>query len=643
MGLSVGLDVGAHHVRAIAVRPGKGGLRIVAHGTVPRFAEDGTERSLTTVVAELAELLPLSRPAAASVTDIEVLARFISVAPLPPARLHRLLRLELAPDEGQPIPAMDAIRLAVGGDDLFFLGLIAETGAVKLAQNELLRAGVRPGSVSWGPVALAATASRMTFNDERLVLAVDIGVNGTDVALVGEGRLLACRRLAVGGELFTQALLDAGLTHQQAEQAKLAGSWARSPQPADPGLDLSAPAQSDSLDLTFEDPVASEPAQPGQAVDPSAADDLGPQLTRPAEMLYGQLATTITFFKAQLKRSELPVGRVLLCGGGAGLRGLDGYLSRRFQAPVERLDPFTVCTGDDLPSEPWRWARAVGLALAGCADVPRADLRPEAELRAEAWRRRLAWPFVAAGLLLVAGAGLGYDLSERVDRDRREAELLERAVAEHRKLSEELASLDAERNALGEDLRAIAGRIHAARDLLYTVKLLKEQTQTSRELWITSLETVGIGRSDGGGDDASGAAPAASSGRLLGSGKAAARHDSLIDRGAVDIAGRVRFDVKKSDPELVAFREDYQKALQTWKTPEGTTLFREVKLTNTNLVHFEKPKAGDGGEFPFRFRCKFQATSLEAGSEPAVAPQSEPQADPAPPAQPRRMQSGGTP
>lgn len=665
MAQTVGLDIGIHHVRAVALRGGT----VAACASVARRNEDGTERPLANVLAELGESLPIARADAVASSELDVLARFLHLAPLPPARLNRILRLELSPEEG-PAPTMDVVRLAGEGDDLSYLGLVVDTAAVRLLQAEMARGGARARTISWGPMALAAAASRVPLEGDQLALVVDIGATGTDVALVAAGRLLACRRLAIGGEQFTQVLVDGGMSVSDAERAKrasapiLPSTPAPAPAAAMPvqlpaevpaeaalpliddgdGLSLDLPPEPASpapvepaaeLELLLDDEPAM-PRSPGKTTVAMASLSLGPQLTRAAEMLYGQLATTLAFFKAQLKRSELAPAKVLICGGGASLTALESYLARRFQVAVERWDPFAGMTGAP-EREPWLWARALGLALAATsADVPRIDLRPEADTRREVWRRRLVWPWVAAACLLMAGTIGAMGLSEQVERDRTEAELLERAVEEHKRLTADLAKLDAERDALREDLRAIAGRVYAARDLLYTVRALKEQTRESKELWVTSLETVGIARDDG---DAGTVTTPAPGGRLGSSGRAASapRRDSLIDRGAVDIAGRIRFDIKKTDPQMVAFRERYQTALSEWTMPEGARLFRDVRLTNSRLDRFEKSGANaDAGEFPFRFRCYFQATSLDAvvGAEPSAPlsdakPGSE---EPAPPA-----------
>lgn len=644
MATAVGLDIGARGVRAIALD----GTRLAGHAEVPRLNDDGTERPLATIIAELAAALPLGRPIAAS-SELEVLARFLHLAPLPAERLERIIRLELSPDDG-PVPAMDTVRLAVPGDDIVHLGLIAQTADVRMLQNDVQRAGVRLRALSWGPLAVAAVGMRADLDGDQIALVVDIGTAGSDIALVQSGRLLACRRIAIGGQAFTQALVDSGMTPAEAERSKCAPPAAPAapilaptapapavpPAPADDGLELpglddgvgpavaleaptppAAPFEAEA-ELVLDD-APSIPRAPGSATMQMGSSTLGPALSRAAEQLYGQLSTTLAFFRAQLKRNDLAPARVLLCGGGAGLAALEPYLARRFQVPVARLDP-CAGLGGSAPADAWRWARAVGLALqAAGGDAPVADLRPEAELRREAWARRLVWPWVAAACLLASGAVAAIGLSERVGRDEAEAVLLERAVADHKRLSAELAALEAERNALQEDLRAIAGRIYAARDLLYTVRALKELTGEAKELWITKLQTVAIGR-----DDAEvPSLPTTGTRWKPGQPAAQPRKDSLIERGAIDLSGRVRFDTAKTDPDLVAFSEKYQRDLQEWRTPEGTPLFRTVDLTNRVIERAAGSVAGkEGGEFTFTFRGIFPATSL--AGEGAAKPEPEP-------------------
>ena len=73
--------------------------------------------------------------------------------------------------------------------------MVADTGAVRLLQGELARAGIRPRSLTWGPLALSAAAQRLPLGDEELALVADIGVHGTDVVLVGAEQIARKRAM----------------------------------------------------------------------------------------------------------------------------------------------------------------------------------------------------------------------------------------------------------------------------------------------------------------------------------------------------------------------------------------------------------------------------------------------------------------
>ncbi|MEK7413837.1 MAG: hypothetical protein AAB263_11035 [Planctomycetota bacterium] len=606
---SIGLDIGSHHVRALALRSGKGGPTVVGHASVARRNEDGTERSLTTVLAEVHEKLSIPSPYAVASSEIEAMPRFIQVAPLPPDRLQRLLRLELAPDDGQPFPAMDALALSSEGDDINYLGLVADSAVVKLFQAELGKAKIHPQTISWGPIALAAAAHQLELPDQQMALVIDIGANGTDVALIGSGRLYACRRLGLGGEMFTLALVDAGLTPQRAERSKIAGDYQR---PVPGQLPSATPdatvERTGELDFALDDGVVESIAAPGEATVAMATTTLGPQLTRAAETLYSQLATTLAFFKAQLKRKDLAISQVFLCGGGSALIGLPEYLGRRFQVPTTQWDPFTGLAGK-APEEPAQWARAYGLALAGCADVPRIDLRPESDLRRELWRRRLIWPFVAAACMLIAGAIVVMGFSSQVDRDSGEISRLDHAVKEHKRLTGDLTKLKEERLALSEDLRAIAARVYAARDVLYTLRALKELAGPAhQQIWVTELTTKEVGKDDVEGAPMTGPAPPT----RLSVAPRTPQSESLISRGGVRITCRVKTDTVKTAPERDDIRRKYRDELRQWKSPDGSLLYSEVLDADvserTKIKHSLEKIPED--EFVFALYCKFPETSL---------------------------------
>lgn len=600
MARTLGLDIGNRWVRAVVLD----GDRLVAHAAASRRGADGAERPLATVVAELAAGLPAARPVVAS-SELEALARFLHLAPLPPERLARVLRLELAPEEGEAACA-DALRLAVEGEDIAFLGVVAPAERVQELLRGLGRASVRPAALAWGPLALAAAAARQV-EEGALVLVADVGEQGSDLALVGAGRVLAARRLPLGVQQFIHALVDAGCEPARAE-ARLAEPLLGPESPFDDADEGETLIVLESGTVTRRRagadamPALELPEEP-QALREAAA------LRRAADAYATQLATALAFFRAQLRQRELQPAELWLCGGGSLIPGLAEHLAERLQLPVVRWDPAAGLAGA-VPEQPGLWARAIGLALPEPA-FSRLDLRPEREAVREAWRGELLWWWVAAAALLVAGIAAAGGLWARAERAARAAEQHAAAVAEQRRLSGELAALEAERDALREDLRAILGRIYAARDLLYTVRALKEQTGEARELWVTELRTFGVGA------EPAEAVPAGGAGRLApGRAAALARRDTLVERGGIELAGRVRFDAKKADTEMVAFIERYQRALAEWRMPDGTPLFRHVVLKNRRTERKDE-------EFSFRFHCFFPFASVTSeqlaagGEEPA--------------------------
>jgi hypothetical protein len=338
---------------------------------------------------------------------------------------------------------------------------------------------------------------------------------------------------------------------------------------------------------------------PGAATVTMARRQLGPELTRVAEALYGQLASSVAWFRSQLKRDRLPLAKVLLAGGAAATPGLAEYLERRFGCPVAVFDPFATVAGEP-PADRHAWAVAVGLALTdprlGGSHAVALDLRPEGLVRRELVRRHLIWPWVAAAALVAATIFAGWTLLAH-QRSLEETRLAwVDYQARHEKLSAELAAVGKEEAALGEDLRAIASRIWAGRDLLYTVRALKERTLESKELWVTGLETVGIAS-----DEPS---------------KPGAMVDSAIGRGAVLITGKIKFAAADTDTGRNAFLTAWKDWITAWKpAPDAPALFARSTMVNWDPRHKEKVgkdgKVADEGEFSFTARFDFQPTALD--------------------------------
>jgi len=753
----IGLDIGHHTVRAVALRQTGNRYQLLAHAAIERRDAEGMVRPMAVALGEIDSLMNFSGPACVSISDLAALVRYVATIPLPPERLARLLRLELLQTLDGGELAADTFAVPLAGDEIIHCCVLVQPPQVYDALKELKTAGIAPGRIHFAPMAMYnSTVVDPPVVDEEIALLVDIGAQATGVALFGERRLLACRQLAIGGDTFTAALTGPTTSAAQAEQLKCVGQPAAGAPaaPSAPSASPEEPAASgppsaaapegasqaraatstsintgalstvSSTSLLFDDQeplvlseepppapaklleIADEPltslqidapwldhdndggvqaATPASAATPSApvaapdahampsaanpvvaagppeSEDfvklldeglqapgtatmaharvsLGPELSRVAESLYAQLASSVAWFKTQIHARNLTVTKVFLVGGGAGLQGLDGYLERRFGVPVTVYDPLAAIDGA-VPERGYEWATAIGLALSSARGAVSLDLTPDQLLRRQAWTNRLVWPLVAAACLLMTGIFTGWTLLDQQAVDRESLAAYALYHQEYDKLKGQLDELQAEKEGLSEDLRSVASRLYAGRDLLYTVRALKERTLLSKELWITKLETVDISQ------DAAVREPTTAT-HSLGAGAPAAskgaRHDSAIDRGAVDVTGFVNFGSAPKDTQLNAFFEDYKNWVADWRpAPDAPPLFRpQTVRVLRHLIEPNRDKAKpvpgeEEGKFPFELRFYFQPTELaqitsereaQAVPQSKQAPQQNPQA-----------------
>jgi Tfp pilus assembly PilM family ATPase len=679
---AVGLDIGHHTVRAVALRRDGRSFAVTGFGEVRRRGEDGEARPLADIITDLKKQVALGNSPCVAHGDLTTLVKYVGTIPLPPDRLQRLLRLELLQAIEATELAADSFPVPLASDELIHCCVLTQPASAYEALSGLKAVGIEPVALHVAQAAVFnATVPLPPIQDDDLALLVDIGATSTNVALFGDRRLLACRQLPIGGDTFSSALsggegpvttaieqrLRSGegmvsafaATKTEAKERKpasaepaaskaeisgqfefqddhpqnddsplvLADDHHDEPLPTTTGTTRDDAAVGTTTRLPFDLMHEGDPAPAGAATQQLAARTLGPELTRVAENLYAQLASSLAWFRTQIHARQLTVKKVLLTGGGAGQEGLEAYLQRRFNLPVSRFDPCDGLTGK-VPERSHEFATAIGLAIAAAGAIPgtcRLDLTPDGLLRRRLWRTRLVWPYVAAACLLLATIFAGWTM------------LVEQSVAQtnldtyaafqqrHDELKARLEALSRERDGLSEDLRSLAGRLYAGRDLLYTVRALKEQTKQSPELWITSMETVDIaGEGEVSDTKQATAVRGLSSGRPSPTdSKKGTRRDTAIDRGAVDIEGLVKFDEKQTDVKMNSFFEAYNLAIGKWQAgKDAAPLFRDDKVLMHLLEHSDPGKASgrsrsrastskEDGRFPFKVRFFFQPTRLD--------------------------------
>jgi Tfp pilus assembly PilM family ATPase len=671
---SVGLDIGHHTVRAVALRRDGRSFAVVGHAQAQRRDEHGLERPLSAVLTEIRSAMPLGPSPCVAHGDLSTLVKYVGTIPLPPDRLQRLLRLELLQAIEASELAADSFPVPFASDELIHCCVLTQPTHAHEALRGLAAVGITPSALHVGVAAVYnATVPLPPVQDEELALLVDIGATTTSVALFGERRLLACRQLPIGGDAFSIALDGSeGPPTQAVEQRKITGEGSasaltaihRQPEGEEGGLTLEddhPAAAADDVPLVLDDGqhpgdptgglrldgggTTDEPvvparqvfdhatethvAAPGNATQQLASRTLGPQLSRVAEHLYSQLASSLAWFRTQIHARQITIGKVLLTGGGAGLEGLEAYLERRFALPVRRYDPCDGLTGR-APDRPHEFATAIGLALAAADAIPgtvRLDLTPDSIQRQRLWRTRLVWPHIAAACLVLSAVLAGWTMLNDQWVAEANLESYDAFQRTHDELKAQLDALGREKEGLSEDLRSIAGRIYAGRDLLYTIRALKEQTGKSRELWITSLETVDIAGDSEVRDPSAATAVRGLSPVRNTTGAKTTRRDTAIDRGAVDVEGMVKFDAAPSDTALNRFFEDYKAAIASWQPgDDAPRLFRDDRVLQHVIAHKEPvpgavrpgtrtgrrpaPTGEEAGRFPFKLRFFFQNTQL---------------------------------
>ena len=632
-----GIDVGHMAIRAVVMKQTKTGWQIHEHGSVERFYGSSGEKSLRQEMAELTTKVRVRGPVYVSDSTLNVMIRFVSSAPLPPDRLRRLVRLDLtqhADDSGDL--AADMYVVPVNADDIISCCPLAQPKQVNDLLFALGKNRVQTESVSI-PAAALFNVSRLSFDDdERCHLIMDIGAESTRLVLVRGNQFLASRSISVAGRHFTQALVEQQKrSFVEAEKLKISGLASKSDSPilskpfkkdsdtpsdakaksetratemfnfaddeeededhdslfddevftaagaeqVSPGLNLSAFGDGESEDLDLDLP------RPGTQTMQIGAQQLGDELMQVAEQLHMQIMSSLKWFRSQIQVPQLEIKEYHICGGSAGLNGLALYLTHRLGQAVNVFNPLHMIDVNGL-QESDEFIDAVGIALQGQEGALAFDLRPESVLRKERFRREIIWPRIAAACILIAGILflVNLHLKQQVNV---ESQSVYKEFEEDRKNQlSQLKGLQEDRDRLGEDLRGIAGRIYAGRDLLNAIRAFKEKAPN--DLWIITLATEDIIEEDAAG----------------GRGQEA-RNDTAIDRGRVVVSGRVMPDKRATVDKLQQQFLSWQKSISEWEESPGNLLFQNSVVNRMSVDH-ENDRA-----FVFEVGYDFKPTTLD--------------------------------
>jgi hypothetical protein len=151
-----------------------------------------------------------------------------------------------------------------------------------------------------------------------------------------------------------------------------------------------------------------------------------------------------------VKLTSLRVDRVLLCGGGAALKGLPKFISNGMSVPVEHFDPFRVVeTGGLDPEsaallEEHRLEAVVALGLATMASDPDAysvEILPSALRKRREFVGGTLWTYVAAAVAVLYLGWFGWTTHQKLAVTRTEVAGLDAKVTRAKSVDKEAREL----------------------------------------------------------------------------------------------------------------------------------------------------------------------------------------------------------
>ncbi len=460
--LASGIDVGTRGARLIEGR-WKGGT---FHASAFAWAENPAARPAGGYRALAVRKKPA--PARVGLTGRDLNIRYTRVPRVPEWQLEKLMRFE-AMDVGEQSGAGIASDFnllpelpEIEGEDVVLLAMAREELLEEHLEG-LSALGARLDAFSPNALALYNAFLRYGVVQDENVLLANVGHENLDVALCRGPDLLFARNLSGGSRMFDQAIAERfGVSEARAEDVKRR-----------------------MVDLT-----------PGARHADSNAEKASRAVQAAAGQLLSLLQSAVLFSKSQLKIPGLSIDRVLLCGGGAKLRGLAEYLRQGMGVPVERFDPFRVVEVGGLPPEEAELLAehadeaVIALGLATMASDPEAysvEILPAAVRRRREFWGRTAF-LVAAGLLAVLYLGWeAWSQSRALEATRAESARLSRELRRAKSRHEETAALLEENARLEElvtELWVTAGTGEQVARVLDALERV-----LPREFWLTRLSS----------------------------------------------------------------------------------------------------------------------------------------------------------
>ncbi|MFQ5685653.1 MAG: type IV pilus assembly protein PilM [Candidatus Scalindua sp.] len=359
----IGLDIGNYSVKALGINLTGSGQKIECLAMVEVPLEKRENRRDPEIFTELiknclAKGHIVDKDVVIMVSGPQVLVRRITMPPMPKEELDEVMPFEVKKHVSFPADQMAIDYMIVGEKEegVNKLDIILVATPIELLEQEISivrAAGLRPVAVSVTPIVQWKTFT-LCNNEKRdnVRAMVDIGYERTVISLFNKGVLEFTRTINLGGNDVTKSLISAPVSEG--------------------GKDLRTLLYEEADALKRKHGFPS-PTEAGTTKGGISFTQLS-MLMRPVlEKLLSEIKASFDFYTTEFHVSG--VEKVIISGGGSGLKGLRLFLANELGIEVESANPIheteyadgisEVVTADSVPA----LVTAYGLAAWGKGEL----------------------------------------------------------------------------------------------------------------------------------------------------------------------------------------------------------------------------------------------------------------------------------
>jgi type IV pilus assembly protein PilM len=323
----VGIDIGTYAVKLVQLKQAGKGYQLLHFGIMPLMPEsivDGAIMNAGAIVEAIRNLIRMekikTKEVATAISGQSVIVKKIRVPQMTEKELAENIQWEAE----QHIPFeisdvnIDFQMLPSAGNpegntenQLDVLLVAARKSKVDDYTSLLLDAGLTPVVIDTDIFALENEFEMNYAGEEGTVALVDIGASTMNINILKDSVTMFQRDIAIGGNRYTSVLQkEFHLGYEQAEALKMGTGFT---------------------------------AKYGK-------DQVLPLMATVSEEICEEIQRSLEFFRSTT--SEADVGRMVISGGCARIKGLDKFLQHRLELPVQVADPFRNIQYSDKVFDP---------------------------------------------------------------------------------------------------------------------------------------------------------------------------------------------------------------------------------------------------------------------------------------------------